>query len=124
MDETILHSLKNHPFLSYLTYGGNDYVGIIQNVDEFVTVLYDFSVLKTQEQKLLFLELGDAWWWESNRMIPINIFLKAEWLGFKFTLKTFNSKDVEIKFGPYVSLRELSFKRTKRKAITLIRRMP
>ena len=124
MDENILKTLKNHPFLSYLTYGGNDYVGIIQNVDEYVTAIYDFSVVKTSTEKIQFLELGDAWWWESNRMIPINIFLKAEWLVFKYTLKTFNSKDVDIKFGPHVSLRELAFKRTKRKAITLVRKMP
>ena len=122
MDDNLLRILKNHPFLSYLTYGGNDYVGIIQNVDEYITAIYDFSALKDQQQKSTFLELGEAWWWESNRMIPINIFLKAEWIGFKCCLKTFNSKDVDIKFGPYVSLKELAIKRSKRKAITLVRK--
>ena len=34
-----------------------------------------------------------------------------------------NSKDVEIKMGPYVSLKEMSTKRSKRKSITLIRKI-
>jgi len=122
MDDSYKNLLKNHPFLSYLTYGGNDYVGIIQNVDEYVTAMYDFSMLKTQEEKISFLELGDVWWWESNRMIPINIFLRADWVAFRTCLKTFNSKDVDIKYGPHVSLKELAFKRSKRKAITLVRK--
>ena len=122
MDDSYKNLLKNHPFLSYLTYGGNDYVGIIQNVDEYITAMYDFSVLKTQEEKISFLELGDVWWWESNRMIPINIFLRADWTAFKCCLKTFNSKDVNLKYGPHVSLKELAFKRSKRKAITLVRK--
>jgi hypothetical protein len=122
MDDSYKNLLKNHPFLSYLTYGGNDYVGIIQNVDEYVTAMYDFSVLKTQAEKISFLELGDVWWWESNRMIPINIFLRMDWVTFKPCLKTFNSKDVDIKYGPHVSLKELAFKRSKRKAITLVRK--
>lgn len=122
MDDNYKNLLKNHPFLSYLTYGGNDYIGIIQNVDEYVTAIYDFSAIKTQEQKIMFLELGEVWWWESNRTIPINIFLRSEWSEFKPCLKTFNSKDVDIKYGPYVSLKELAFKRSKKKAITLVKK--
>ena len=115
--------LDTYPFLSFLTYGGNEYIGIIQNIDDVITSVYDFAVLKTPEQKRLFLELGDAWWWESNRMVPINIFLKAEWVLFKPCLKTFNSKDVEVKYGPALSLKENAQKRSKRRSITLVRRV-
>ena len=30
-----------------------------------------------QKKRMKFLELGDVWWWESNRQIPIHLFLKA-----------------------------------------------
>jgi hypothetical protein len=38
-------------------------------------------------------------------------------------LRTMNSKDVEIKMGPYVSLKEMATKRSKRKSITLVRKV-
>ena len=115
--------LDQYPFLSYLTYGGNDYIGVVQNFDDVITSIYDFSVLKTPEQKVKFLELADVWWWESNRLIPINVFLKDDWLPFRAVIKTMNSKDVEIKYGPHVSLREIAAKRSKRRSITLIRKL-
>ena len=115
--------LDQYPFLSYLTYGGNEYIGVIQNIDDVITSIYDYAVLKTEPQKLLYLELGETWWWESNRMVPINIFLKADWNQFRHTLKTFNSKDVELKYGPALSLKESAQKRSKRRSITLVRRV-
>ena len=121
--EELKRLLDQYPYLTLLTYGGNEYVGIIQNADEQITTIYDYAGLKTDEQKTLFLELGDTWWWESNRIIPINVFLKAEWSGFKFCVKTMNSKDVEIKVGPQVSLKEMAMKRSKRRSITLVRKV-
>ena len=115
--------LSQYPFISYITYGGNDYIGIIQNFDEVITTLYDFGTLKDAELKKVFLNLGETWWWESNRLIPINVFLKQDWIMFKTCLRTMNSKDVEIKMGPYVSLKEMSTKRSKRKSITLVRKI-
>ena len=115
--------LDQYPFLSYLTYGGNEYIGIIQNIDDVITSVYDFGLLKTPEQKRLYLELGEVWWWESNRMVPINIFLKADWYQFRPTLKTFNSKDVILKYGPALSLKESAQKRSKCRSITLVRRV-
>jgi hypothetical protein len=115
--------LDQYPFISFVTYGGNDYIGIIQNFDDIITTIYDFGALKDPTQKRRFLELGEIWWWESNREIPVNIFLKSDWQIFKPCLRTMNSRDVEIKMGPYVSLREMATKRSKRKSITLIRRV-
>lgn len=122
-EQDIKNLLAKYPFISYLTYGGNEYIGIIQNVDDIITTIYDFSVLKTEEQKCKYLELGDQWWWESNRLIPINVFLKTDWAEFKVCLKTMNSKDVKILFGPFVSLKEIAAKRSKRRSITLIRKV-
>ena len=115
--------LSQYPYLSHITYGGNDYIGIIQNFDEIITTLYDFGQLKDNDLKQVFLSLGETWWWESNRLMPINVFLKQDWAVFKICLRTMNSKDVEIKMGPYVSLKEMASKRSKRKSITLVRKV-
>jgi hypothetical protein len=123
MNTEIEEILKKYPFLSWIIYGGNDYVGIVQNADEQITTIYDFASLRDSEQKVRFLELADVWWWESNRIIPINVFLKQDWIEFKFAVKTMNSKDVEIKVGPQVSLKEMASKRSKRRSITLVRRV-
>ena len=123
MEEHYKQLLTQYPYLSHITYGGNDYIGIIQNFDEVITTLYDFGSLKDPELKKIFLELGEMWWWESNRLIPINVFLKQDWAIFKPFLRTMNSKDVEIKIGPYVSLKEMASTRSKRKSFTLVRKI-
>ena len=69
---------ENFPFISVLTHADKEYVGIIINQDNNVTSFYDYEKLKTQTARDEFIELGEAWWWESNRMIPINIFLSSE----------------------------------------------
>lgn len=115
--------LDQYPYLTYLTYGGNEYIGIIQNSDEQITTIYDFSVLTSTDQKRKFLELGEIWWHESNRLIPINVFLKHDWREFRFCVRTLNSKDVDIKIGPQISLKEMAAKRSKRRSITLVRRL-
>ena len=115
--------LKKYPFLTYLVYGGNEYIGVIQNLDEVITTIYDYGALRTLEQKQQFLELAETWWWESNRLLPINVFLKTEWSPFRTVVKTMNSKDVQIKFGPQVSLKEIAAKRSKRRSITLVRKL-
>ena len=123
VDDHYKQLLSQYPYLSHITYGGNDYIGIIQNFDEIITTLYDFGQLKDNDLKQVFLSLGETWWWESNRLMPINVFLKQDWAVFKICLRTMNSKDVEIKMGPYVSLKEMASKRSKRKSITLVRKV-
>lgn len=124
MDTTTQEIFSRYPFLTQLTYGGHEYVGIIQNSDEQITTIYDFASLKTVEQRQRFLDFGEQWWWESNRLIPINVFLKADWAEFRFCVKTMNSKDVVVGAGPQTSLKEMALKRSKRRSITLIRRLP
>jgi len=111
----------NYPFISCIKSNDIEYVGIIINLDSFVTSMYDISVIKEDDQKKMFLEMGETWWWESNRKIPINIFLKQEMQFFKYAIKTFNSKDIELIFGPTVNLSEIAEKRIKRKSIQLVR---
>jgi hypothetical protein len=113
---------NNFPFISVVVYGGNEYVGIIANQDQYVTSMYVYTELKSVEEKQHLLEMGEAWWWESNRMIPINIFLRREMEQFRYCLKTMNSKDVKVSIGPCVNLNNLSVKRVKRKNVQLVRK--
>jgi hypothetical protein len=111
-----------YPFLSLVTYGGNEYVGIVQNQDDTVLSMYDYSKIP-DEYKASFLELGETWWWESNRMIPINLFLKQDFAKFASVLVTFNIRDTEVIKGPSVSIAELAKKRSKRRNIQLIKKV-
>jgi hypothetical protein len=98
-------------------------VGVIQNRDDVVTTIYDFGSVIDQADKLLFLELASTWWWESNRSVPINIFLRGEWEPFRFTLRTFSNKDLKVLHGPVCSLLDINRKKSKRRSITLVRRV-
>ena len=113
---------ENFPFLSVVTYGGNEYIGIIINQDATVTSMYIYTDLRSESDQKKFLELGDIWWWESNRMIPINIFLRSEIDPFRYSIITMNSKDVNVTIGPCVNLNNLSVKRIKRKSVQLVRK--
>lgn len=110
------------PFITVLTYGEQEYVGMMINQDQYVTSFYDLSAVKTPEEKTALLEQGEIWWWESNRQIPINIFLKKDLEPFKYAIKTFNSKDVLIVLGPVVNILSLSLRRVKRKSVQLVRK--
>ena len=112
---------ENFPFISCIKSNEKEYVGIVINFDDHVASIYDLSMIIGEDLRKLFLEMGESWWWESNRKIPINIFLKSEMQIFRPYIKTFNSKDVELVFGPLVNLSEIAEKRVKRKSIQLIR---
>jgi len=115
---------QNHPFITVCSYANQDYVGIVQNRDDIVTTIYDYGSIIDNDIKEKFLELGEVWWWESNRLIPINLFLKNEWSIFRPYLRTFNNKSLVIVHGPICSMNELSKRRSKRRSITLVKRMP
>jgi len=112
-----------YPFITVISYAGAEYVGIMQNRDATVTTLYDFGRIVDLKLKTKFLDLANVWWWESNRSIPINIFLREEWSVFRPYLQTFINKDLVILLGPSISLSDLAKKRTKKKSITLVRRV-
>jgi hypothetical protein len=113
---------ENFPFISVINHVANEYVGIIINQDAQVTSMYIYTEIKTEEERTRFLELGEVWWWESNRQIPINIFLAREIIDFRYIIKNFATKDVKVMFGPCTSLNDIIVKRIKRKSITLVRK--
>jgi hypothetical protein len=113
---------ENFPFMTVINYVDKEYVGIIINQDAQITSMYDYEQLRSDLEKKQFLELGEAWWWESNRMIPINIFMPQDMAVFKHAIRNFTTKDVKIVLGPVTSLHDIITKRIKRKSITLVRR--
>jgi hypothetical protein len=112
---------ENFPFITCLKSNDKEYVGIVINYDSNIVSIYDLSMIIDHQNRKFFLEMGEVWWWESNRKIPINIFLKKEMYVFRPFIKTFNSKDVELMFGPVVNLSDVAEKRAKRKSIQLVR---
>jgi hypothetical protein len=125
MSNDIFNKLADkYPFITLCVYASTEYVGIIQNQDDVITTIYDFGAINDLETKRKFLELANIWWWESNRSVPINIFLKSDWDLFKPCLRTFVNKDLEVLHGPICSLSEMARKKSKRKSITLVKRMP
>lgn len=112
---------ENFPFISVVHYGGIEYVGVVINQDQYVTSIYNYEELRTEIDRKVFLELGEVWWWESNRTIPISIFLKSEMEAFRYTIMTMNTKDVTVVFGPTINLHNMAIKRIKRKMIQLVR---
>ncbi len=104
--------LKRFPFLSIIRSNDKEYLGIIQQCDSAYVMFFDYNSIRNPQLKKAFISLGETWWWESNRTIPINIFLREEWAQFKPYLQTFVNKDVEILSGPTISLSNLAKKRT------------
>ena len=113
---------EKFPFLSCIRHSNNEYVGILLNQDQFVTSIYVYDAIQDHNEKQLFLELVEVWWWESNRTIPINIFLNRELDQFIPYIKTFTTKDVELVFGPKTSLNNVLKKRIIRRNISLIKK--
>ena len=114
------HDYAQLEFLTGLHYIEKDYVGIVVNHDNAIITFYDVELIPTTELKREFLELGDMWWWESNRQLPIDVFLNHEMKIFHKYLSTFVMKDVEILFGPTTSLQNLLRKRIKRRGVQLV----
>jgi hypothetical protein len=112
-----------HPFITVCSYASQDYVGIVQNRDDMVTTIYDYGAITDSIIKEKFLALGEIWWWESNRLIPINLFLKEDWIPFKPYIRTFNNKSLIVVHGPICSMSDLGKRRSKRRSITLVKRL-
>lgn len=110
------------PFLSGLRCQTVEYIGIIQNSDDKIISFYDYNSIRTPEEKVLFLEHGEVWWWESNRLLPINIFLQGQMVPFRYCLKTVVNKDVEVMFGSMTSLNNIMKRRIKKRQIQLVRK--
>ena len=80
---------------------------------------YDLSKMPDKAVRALFITLGETWWWESNRILPIDVFLHHEMKPFQKYLTTMVMKDVDHMFGPMTTLQNMLKKRIKRRGIQL-----
>ena len=121
MDNKIETILEKFPFLSYGCLQDQHYLGIVQNSDNQLLSIYVLDMIP-EEYRVAFLKLGESWWWESNRQIPINIFHKERFRPFRPYLKHFSRKDFDLIAGPSVSLHETIARRVRKRQVTLVRR--
>jgi hypothetical protein len=124
MDDKIKSILDKFPFLSFGQLQTTPYLGIVQNCDNQLLSMYVLDLIPDEPLRKYFLKCGESWWWESNRQIPINIFLKEKFRIFRPYLKHFSRKDFDLEFGPSVSLQETIARRVRKRQITLVRRLP
>lgn len=115
--------MDEYPFLTVVEYAGNEYLGIIQNIDNQVASMYVYDRLSEMSEKEKFLVLGEEWWWETNRKLPINIALLNRW-NFQYCVQSFNVKQMDIIAGPEVRLSNSITKRIKRRSINLVKKNP
>jgi hypothetical protein len=121
-DERIAAILTKFPFLSYGVLLDTPYLGIIQNSDSQLLSMYVLDSIPEESLRKQFLLCGQQWWWESNRQIPINIFLGKAMRPFRPYLKHFSRKDFDLQAGPSVSLQETISRRVRKRQVTLVRR--
>ena len=113
--------LDEYPFLTVIEYAGKEYLGIVQNIDSHVASVYIYERLNDKKERVNFLALGEEWWWETNRKLPINIALLNRW-NFAHCVMSFNVKQLEIVAGPEVRLSNSITKRIKRRSINLVKK--
>ena len=113
--------LDEYPFLTVIEYAGKEYLGIVQNIDSHVASVYIYERLNDTKERVKFLQLGEEWWWETNRKLPINIALINRWK-FAHCIMSFNVKQLEIVAGPEVRLSNSITKRIKRRSINLVKK--
>lgn len=118
-DFSIIH--ERYPFLTLMLHQKiNPMVGVVQLQATKFTTVYQLDSIPDPAQKQKFLELCEIWWFESNRIIPISIFLQDEMEEFRYALRTFPTRELKILVGPCVNLSSYVRKRIKKKSIRLV----
>ena len=106
------------PYVTVIQYDGVMYYGIIKIKSKQYTTLYCFSEMNEIQVESL-LSLAEDWWWQSNRKIPICIFMQPQMEEYEFSTKRFNTDLVTFVNGPVLSLMDLQTKRIKRRNVAL-----
>jgi len=77
--------------------------GLIMNQTLKVTRIYNFERMSEEERNQI-IECGRIWWEESNREIPINVFLFEEMIPFEKYLINYKNQHIEEIIGHVVQL--------------------
>lgn len=112
---------EKFPFLTIISYLNTEYIGIMQHSDNSFVSLYILDPNFTHAMKREFLHCGETWWWESNRTIPINLFIRDRFKLFKSCLRTFARKETVIIEGPSINMMDLINRRLKKRTIQLVK---
>jgi hypothetical protein len=107
---------KKFSYLSFLIYNDDLYYGIIQKSTKEFLSIYLYTEIKDHKARILFLKIGENWWWESNRKFPINFFYTKWDLLFRKTLKNFSWNGIVCYDGPLFYIEQI---KTKSKIISL-----
>ena len=114
---------ETHPFLSVINIAKEEKVGIIQNCDARVLSIYCYDLVP-RDLQALFLEYGKNWWWESNRKLPVNMFIGRDFDVFSRSLRSYSMKETVVLHGPITKLSDLiTNKKIRRKTVQLLRRI-
>ncbi len=109
------------PFITVLTCNGEQYIGVLKIKSKQYITLYCFNNMPEVDKNEL-IALAQQWWWQSNRAIPISLFMREEMEVYeKYTVR-FNTDLCSNIKGPLISLSELPTKRIKRRNIALKRK--
>lgn len=106
------------PYVTILTHNSIEYVGILKIKSKQYISLYCINNMPPDEQKTL-LEFAEQWWWQSNRGIPISLFMREEMESFEEYAIRFNTDSCSDIKGPLISLSDLPTKRIKRRNVAL-----
>lgn len=114
--------LDQFPFIACLvTEKGGEVVGIVQNVDQSFVNIYEYDRIRSQDSRRRFLELGERWWYESNRIIPVNVFIGRKFDEFQQVLIGHSRKSITESAGHCVNLHETYGRRVKKRRVELVR---
>lgn len=124
MDEQTLKEIEDtrskYEFMTFVVMKDDIVVGIVQNETPKVLMIYQFDLLRTTEEKELFLHYGDEWWWESNHAVPINLYIGDRFEVFEYVLRGYPRKPIEGIIGPTFSLAERYLRRIRKKRIEIV----
>ncbi len=108
-----------YPFFSILVLkNGTQVAGIIQNSTPTFVWIYQFDEIQKSQRKT-FLDHGRTWWNQSDRTIPIEVFIGTEFDVFRPHLKGHPRKNIESVHGHLVDLGETFRKRIKRRIVSI-----
>lgn len=111
--------LESFPFLTLCKYKDEYILGVIQNKSKNFTSIYVIEDIESKELLKKFLDLCGIWWWESNRTLPVSIFLRNDFKKFKPYLRNYPNRGFEVIQGPVTALAEILYKPIKRKKVNL-----
>lgn len=116
------YNLDNLPFLTVIKYFDEEYIGIVSNSDSQTTSFYPYLDTMPSHIKKKYIELGNLWWWETNRKLPISIALRNQWKIFQPYIMNFITKELTYITGRELySVEQIMIKKTKRRQIQLNR---